>query len=113
MKQHDSFPAVGVDRAQVSSLVLVAKHARDGQIVQFRLAAVFFCDNMVDPMRGEGLGLWHEAVLTSIAGPLAHQSTQRRGYMCLAHLPLVPLTPLSLMAAFAFANRTKCSTYSY
>ena len=96
-------PGLGIEGGQIAPFVLVAKRAREREVLGLGCAAVLLGDDVIDLVRRERQSLRNQAVLARAAGSLVDRSSQRRGDA--AH------GAWSLSAVFALARRTRCSRY--
>jgi hypothetical protein len=81
-----------IERSQVGALVLVAHRTREGEVPLLGAATVFLGNDMVNPERSQGEPLRYQALLTTVAGPLPDEPSQRDWDVLLCHGFTTPST---------------------
>ena len=76
MKEPQDFRRFWVDRSNVTSLVPIAQHAGECQVVQGGGAAVFSADDVINLVREACIGFVDEAVLAPVIRAPAYFGSQ-------------------------------------
>jgi hypothetical protein len=99
-----------VDRSDINTLRLVAKHTCVAQIMGFRWPAVLLADNVIDFAAIEGVFLRDQAILAEPFGSCCHKAPQFHTYIGDRH---GGYPAARRWRARALARRIKCSICRY